>query len=246
MHRVGVIARVERRITDQRHQFLVDGLVVGERNGIRHQESRAVRPLDFEQRHVRRKIVREIDDLDRACDPLVCCRRADLLVEIHLRSVADAGDRGAHEDGPSLGVALGDDLRDMTIGQNNVAVRLLVDHPAGAAPRHAVIDEFDAAYRRYEDFNALDLHIGTRREIIQRLQFHNVVANQQRRPSNALDDRLKSGEPAIGDTDRFKLVWMRAGSVFDLLLSKAKPLWIDAAHCQGLRSGRQHSRLCCH
>ena len=52
-----------------------------------------------------------------------------------------------------------------------MTIRLLIDNPAGAAPRHAVIDEFDSPNRWDEGLNGPDFLVSPGGEVFERLHF---------------------------------------------------------------------------
>jgi hypothetical protein len=72
--------------------------------------------LDLQQSHVGREIVCEVNDVDRARDAGGLRRSTDLLVEIDLGPIFDAGQRRPHEDWMSTSTSFGNQLSDMSIG----------------------------------------------------------------------------------------------------------------------------------
>ena len=187
---VRVVARVVRRVADQRDELVGLRLDAGERQ----RRGQAVAD-DAQQRHVGRCVVGQVGDRDDLDRPRVARVRPDLLQEVDLGAVAQAAGGRAQEHAAPVEPALGDDLGDVPVRRDDARrVVLLVDHPAGAAPCHGVVDELDAADREDAPLGPLDEGVRARREVGKLLELDRVVAHDERRPTHPADDGLEGVE----------------------------------------------------
>src|SRR5262249_49524494 len=123
-----------------------------------------------------------------------------------------------------------------------MTIRLLIDNPAGAAPRHAVIDEFDSPNRWDEGLNDPDFFVSPRGEVFEWLHFDLAAANEQRWTSYDSDDCLQTIEADLRDTDRLQLMPPGIGSVEDLLPAQTKTRRVNSILQHRLCRSPKHSR----
>ena len=181
-----VVAGVEGGEADDRDELVVARLLVGQLEGRRQRVA-----VDLQQGDVRGQVVGEIDD---ALDPerLGCPGRTfEGLAEVDLGAVAHARRRRAQEEPGAVGGPAGDELGHVPVRRDDTLGPVRLDHPAGAAPGHRVVDEGDPAHGPHQRLGALDEGVGRRWEGVERHELDLVVLHEQRWPPDALHDRLQ-------------------------------------------------------